>query len=78
MHPLTPDLSQLSLDELQSKYNELIKKYGQAARMGSAHLTGQLVMLIEDYQNEIKSRQQKLLDEINNKNNNFKNIIDIK
>ena len=78
MHPLTPDLSQLSLDELQSKYNDLLKRYNQAHQMGSAHLTGQIIMLIEDYQSEIKNRQQKLLDEINNKNNNFKNIIDIK
>jgi hypothetical protein len=78
MHPLTPDLSQLSLDELQSKYNDLLKRYNQAHQMGSAQLTGQIIMLIEDYQSEIRNRQQKLLDEINNKNNNFKNIIDIK
>lgn len=78
MHPLTPDLSGLSSEELQSKYSELTKKYQQAYRLGSAALTGQLSMLIEDYRNEITLRQQKLLDEVNSKNNNFKNIIDIK
>lgn len=77
MHPLTPDLSTLSLEELQSKYNELTKKYAQAQRIGSWALMGQASMIIEDYRLEISRRQQKLLDEVNNKNNNFKNIIDI-
>lgn len=78
MHPLTPDLSNLTLEELQAKYNELTKKYSQAQRVGSWALMGQAAMIIEDYKMEISRRQQKLLDDINNKNNNFKNIIDIK
>jgi hypothetical protein len=76
MHPLTPNLTELSMEELQSKYNELTKKISQCQRMGNSTLMNQLFMLIEDYRAEIAVRNQKIYDDIN-KNPNFKNIIDI-
>jgi len=76
MHPLTPDLSDLTIDELQSKYNELVKRMMQVQRSGPQGAMGQLAMFLEDYKYEIANRQQKMLEEMN-KNNNFKNIIDI-
>jgi len=76
MHPLTPDLSNLSTEELNTKYNELVKKMLQAQRMGSGSLVNQVGMLLEDYRVELSKRQQKILDDAN-KNANFKNIIDI-
>lgn len=76
MHPLTPNLTELSLDELQSKYNELTKKISQSQRLGNSSLMNQLYMILEDYRMEISVRQQKIYDDIN-KNPNFKNIIDI-
>ncbi len=76
MHPLTPNLTDLSLEELQVKYNELTKKINQSQRLGNSSLMNQLYMILEDYRMEISVRQQKIYDDIN-KNPNFKNIIDI-
>lgn len=76
MHPLTPNLSELTMEELNGKYNELVKKMTQAQRLGSGGLMNQLGMLLEDYKSEISRRQQQILADAN-KNANFKNIIDI-
>ena len=81
MHPLSPDLSGLSDEELQKKLGELQKRYLQSSRMGSFELTAQLGLLIEDYQWEIseRNRQQmeKMQQRMNNKGQNFDGIIDI-
>lgn len=77
MHPLVNDLSNLSNEELHSKYNELIKKVGIASRTGSQSVVGQMYMVLDEYKNEINKRQSKLLDDIT-KNSSLKNIIDIK
>ena len=76
MHPLTPDLSKLTMEELTNKYNELIKRQLQVQRTGNWSLMNQVTMVLEDYKAELARRQQKLLDDAN-KNANFKNIIDI-
>lgn len=76
MHPLTPNLSGLSIEELQSKYNELVKKLTQASRTGNWNLINQINMVLDDYRQELSVRHQKTLEEAN-KNINFKNIIDI-
>jgi hypothetical protein len=76
MHPLAPNLSELTMEELTGKYNELVKKTLQAQRMGSGALINQLAMLLEDYKSEISQRQQQILADAN-KNASFKNIIDI-
>lgn len=77
MHPLAPDLSGLSNDELLNKYNDLNKKFSQAHRVGSGSIIYQMSMLLEDYRAEMRRRQEKMLADAN-KNPNFKNIIDIK
>lgn len=77
VHPLAPDLSKLNNDELLAKYNELNKKFMMAHRTGSGSIVGQMAMLLDDYRNELRVRQEKLLADAN-KNPNFKNIIDIK
>lgn len=76
MHPLAPNMSELTMEELNGKYNELVKKMTQAQRLGSGSLMNQLGMLLEDYKSEISRRQQQILADAN-KNANFKNIIDI-
>jgi hypothetical protein len=76
MHPLLPDLSNLKIEELTEKYNSLVKRRLQVQRMGDYNLISQLSMIMDDYQQEIIKRQQKLFDDAN-KNANFKNIIDI-
>jgi len=76
MHPLSPDLSSLSTDEVHTKYNDLVKRVMQAHRTGNSNLINQINMLMDDYKSEISRRQQKILDDAN-KNPAFKNIIDI-
>lgn len=78
MHPLTPDLSGLNDAELQKKHAELVGKLTQSYRYGNAALVSQLQMIIEDYNYELRRRQEKLMQEMSEKNDKFKNIIDIK
>jgi hypothetical protein len=78
MHPLTPDLSNLSLDELNKKYGDLLSRMSQAYRWGNSDMIYQLQMIMEDYRNEIDLRNRRQLEEMEKKSKNFKNIIDIK
>lgn len=77
MHPLTPDLSKFSLEELYEKNNELVKRMTLAYRWGNADMVQQLQMLQQDYQTEIQVRGQKALEEMQKNSKQFKNIIDI-
>ena len=77
MHPLTPDLSQLTDADLNKKHGELSTKLMQAYRFGNSQLVNQLQMVMEDYTMEIGRRQQKLMDELTKTNKEFKSIIDI-
>lgn len=81
-HPLAPQLSGLSMEELTKKYNELLGKLNQAHRMGPFGIIPQMQMLLEDYQLEMQNRQRAQLEELEKNmekgNKNFKNIIDIK
>ena len=81
MHPLVPDLSKLSDDELHKKYGELMKRYQQAYNFGPYQIIDQLQMLMGDYQAEIGRRNQKQLEELQKlakkDGKDFKGIIDI-
>ena len=76
-HPLSPDLSKMSLDELNQKHSDLVKRITSAYRMGSADMVAQLQMLMNDYQAEIQRRGERALDEMQKNYKQFKNIIDI-
>ena len=76
-HPLTPDLSKLTLDELNNKYGDLLKRTTYAYNIGNPDMVQQLQMLLEDYRNEIDIRNRKQLEEMEKNSKNFKNIIDI-
>jgi hypothetical protein len=78
MHPLTPDLTKLSQDELANKINELSNRINTAYRWGNATMIGQLQMLMQDYQAEMAERNRRQLEEMEKRSANFKNIIDIK
>lgn len=78
MHPLAPKLSELSMEELTKKYNELNSKLNQAYRTGPFGIIPQMQMLLEDYQLELQERHRKQLEEMEKNSKNFKNIIDIK
>ena len=46
MHPLLPDLSKLTLDELNNKYGDLLKRITYAYQIGQPAMVQQLQMLM--------------------------------
>lgn len=79
MHPLSPDLTQLSDVDLHKNHGELIKRLTQAHRVGPYSIIGQLQMLLEDYNIEIQRRNSKAMEDMMKKSqgNNRGGIIDI-
>lgn len=77
MHPLTPDLSKLSAEELNTKHGELLKRIAWAYKMGNSDMVYQLQLLLEDYQRELSDRNRRALEEMEKNSKNFKNLIDI-
>ena len=78
MHPLVSDLSGLSTEELHKKYNELMQKYNQAYRFGPVSIIPQMQMILENYKYEMDVRNRKIMEEMEEKSDKFKGIIDIK
>jgi hypothetical protein len=76
-HPLSPDLTKLTVDELNAKYGDLLKRVTYAYRVGNPDMVQQLQMLLEDYRLELDNRNTKALAEMEKNSKNFKNIIDI-
>lgn len=81
-HPLAPDLSKLSSDELYKNYSDLQKRFNQAYRFGPVSVMPQLQMLMEQYQFEIGERNRKQMEEMaertsKNSKGGYKGIIDI-
>ncbi len=77
-HPLAPDLSGLTDDELFNKLNELNGKMIIAWRSGSGSVVPQMQMMLDHYQQEAQRRNAKKLEEMEKNSKGFKNIIDIK
>ena len=77
MHPLGPDLSGLTDEELHKKFGELQKRFNQAYRFGPQGIIPQLQMLMQDYQMEIGIRNQKQMAELDKNSKGPKGIIDI-
>ena len=63
MHPLTPDLSKLTDEELYTKRSELQNRLGFAYRMGHGDIVHQLNLIIGDYMIEIETRNKKMLED---------------
>ena len=78
MHPLTPDLSGLSDDELHKKRAELSNRMMFAYRMGHGDMIGQIQLVMGDYDMEVHRRNQKMLDDLEKNSKTFKDKIDIK
>ena len=77
MHPLVPDLAGLSNEDLHKKYNELVQKLNQAHRFGPTSAIPQMQMIIENYKYEMDARNRKIMQEMEEKSDKFKGIIDI-
>ena len=80
-HPLAPNLSELSSEELFQKYTELQKRYSQAYRFGPTSIMPQLQMMMEHYQVEMGERSRKQMEEMAQRQQQngkgYKGIIDI-
>lgn len=63
MHPLTPDLTKLTDDELHTKRAELQNRLTFAYRMGYSDMVHQLNLLIQDYAMEVEIRNKKMLED---------------
>lgn len=57
-HPLINDIGDLTLDQLQTKINELNKKLNIAMRGGNAALIGQIRMVLETFNNKYQAKLQ--------------------
>jgi hypothetical protein len=57
MHPLQPDITGLSEQDLEKKIQDLTQKYYQAMRY-SPSVTGQIVLLLDSYKLEREERQR--------------------
>ena len=60
MHPLVSNLSQLKETELENKLQELSKRYFQVSNPALKH---QIIMVMDEYKNELSSRRQKMWQE---------------
>lgn len=67
MHPLAPNLRDLTDDDLHKKLAELNKRFTQAYRIGPFQIIPQLQMLIEDYNSEISRRNAQKMQEMQEK-----------
>lgn len=80
-HPLAPNLSGLSSEELFQKYTELQKRYNQAYRFGPTSIIPQLQLMMEHYQVEMGERNRKQMEEMAQRQEQngkgYKGIIDI-
>jgi hypothetical protein len=63
MHPLAPDLTGLTDEELHTKRGELQGRLNYAYRIGSPDMVTQLQLLLQDYAIEVERRNQKMLDD---------------
>ena len=64
-HPFISDLSKFSTPELQDKINDLHKKLNYASRTNNQYLVGQVLMVIESYNNEYNKRMDEVYKKLN-------------
>lgn len=77
MHPLSPDMSDLSDEQLLTKVNDLYTRRRQAMGMNNPAILAQLGMLLDDYQAEYNRRQAELAEKFAAKNKNLTEKIKI-
>jgi hypothetical protein len=68
-HPFMPDISDKTVDELQTSMNDLTKKLTFAHRMGQSFMINQIQMVLEGYKTEYAKRMDELYKKQNIQNN---------
>lgn len=76
-HPLEEDLSELSIDEVEKKLNELSKKYNIAARFGNHSLLTQIATFVTIYKQEINERYAKQMKDQQEQANDINKLINV-
>lgn len=77
MHPLTPDLTDLSDDDLLKKINDLYTRLRQSLGMRDPAISNQLRMLISTYQTEYDRRMAEQAKKFAEQNKKLTDKIDI-
>lgn len=68
-HPFISDLSNLSLEEIQTKISDLMNKLNFAYRTGNSALIHQLLMVIDSYKLEYSKKMDELIKKQNIQSN---------
>jgi hypothetical protein len=68
-HPFIHGLDKLSVDDLQEKISSLTSKLTFSSRMNNHAMSGQLLMVLESYQNEYNRRMEEMYKKKNIQNN---------
>lgn len=68
-HPFVEDLSQKTLEELQTIISNLNNKLSVAYRMGNQSLINQMNMVIESYKDEYNNKMNELINKQKIQNN---------
>jgi len=55
-HPLIGDISQMKIEEITDRINELHRKLTIAQRSGNGHLANQIRMALETFQNQYQAK----------------------
>jgi hypothetical protein len=63
MHPLAPDLTKLTDEELHTKRGELQGRMSFAYQTGNADMVNQLQLLLQDYAMEVEQRNSKMMEQ---------------
>jgi hypothetical protein len=76
-HPLVQIDSEISIDDLTEKINELTRKLGIAYRSGNRNLASQINMALETYKNRLTEKQEELYNSRNKNSPDFSNKINV-
>jgi hypothetical protein len=76
-HPLVQIDSEISIDDLTEKVNELTRKLGIAYRSGNRNLASQITMALETYKNRLSEKQEELYNNRNKNSPDFSNKINV-
>lgn len=76
-HPLISNIDHMTLEDLQSRINDLHKKLNYAIRSGNADLRSQIQLALNTFNNKYKEKQQALWNEKNKNNPDWSDKINI-
>jgi hypothetical protein len=74
-HPLCEDLKSLKVNELESKIQELSKKYFLSLRYNNSQMSQQILLLLNMYKEEQQKREAEMLKKTLSKTSDLKELI---